>query len=45
MTIKRTINGYWLIADIVEGYRRQRCYMGYTKRQAVALFRAERTKR
>jgi len=40
MTIERNYQGAWVISDIIGGYRVARSYYGYTKREAVALFRA-----
>jgi len=34
-------SGAWIVSDIVGGYRVARTYYGYTRRQAVALFRRE----
>ena len=34
-------SGAWVVSDIVGGYRIARTYYGYTRRQAVALFRRE----
>ena len=41
MTIEKNINGFWVISDIVDGYLITRRYMDYTKREAVAMFKAE----
>jgi hypothetical protein len=41
MTIERNYQGAWVISDIIGGYRVARSYYGYTKREAVALFRAD----
>lgn len=38
MSIERK-NGGYLIATIHNGYRVHRFYIGYTRREAVALFR------
>lgn len=40
MTIRKTIQGYE-ISDIINGYRVHKLYIGYTKREAIALFRNE----
>lgn len=40
MTIKNTSIG-WYISDIVKGYLVQKNYYGYTKRQAIQLFKKE----
>lgn len=34
-------SGAWIVSDIVGGYRVARTYYGYTRREAVALFRRE----
>jgi hypothetical protein len=34
-------SGAWIVSDIVGGYRVARTYYGYTRAQAVALFRRE----
>jgi hypothetical protein len=41
MTIEKNHAGAWIISDIIGGYRVARSYYGYTKAQAVALFRAD----
>ena len=41
MLIERNYQGAWVISDIIGGYRVARQYYGYTKAQAVALFRAD----
>jgi len=41
MIIERNYQGAWVISDIIGGYRVARQYYGYTKAQAVALFRAD----
>jgi hypothetical protein len=33
-------SGAWIVSEIVGGYLVSRTYYGYTKREAVALFRA-----
>jgi hypothetical protein len=40
MTIEHNHAGAWIISDIIAGYLVTRTYYGYTKREAVALFRA-----
>jgi hypothetical protein len=35
-------SGAWIVSDIVGGYLVSRTYYGYTKREAVRLFREER---
>jgi hypothetical protein len=34
-------NGTWVISDIVDGYLVTRKYMGYTKKEAVDMFKEE----
>ena len=34
-------SGGWLVSAVIDGYRVARRYFGYTKREAVAMFRAE----
>lgn len=41
MNIERTTQGAWRISDVVNGYRESRQYFGYTKREAIAEFRAD----
>lgn len=41
MIIERTIHGGYRCSDIIHGYRVTRLYLGYTKREAMRLFRAE----
>lgn len=44
MTIERTASGAWNIYGTdSQGYFRNRTYYGYTRRQALALYRAELT--
>jgi len=38
MTMEKLHNGAWRVSDIVGGYRVERVFFGYTKRQALALF-------
>ena len=40
MTIEKNREGAYVISDIVSGYLVTRSYYGYTKRDAVRLFRA-----
>lgn len=35
-------SGAWEVADIIDGYRVARVYIGYTKREAMTAFRAEK---
>lgn len=41
MSIVRLHNGAWQVSDIIGGYRVERTYYGYTKREAQRAFRAE----
>lgn len=41
MTVTKTIYGDWQVSAMVDGYRVQKMYSGYTKKEAVALFKAE----
>jgi hypothetical protein len=40
MTIERTFQGAYKISANVNGYLVTRQYMGYTKREAIELFKA-----
>jgi len=40
LTIRKTFQGALSISAIVGGYRVERQYMGYTKREAIAMFRS-----
>jgi hypothetical protein len=37
-------SGAWIVSDTVRGYLVTRTYYGYTKREAVRLFREEKRK-
>jgi hypothetical protein len=39
MTIKKSIHGTIVISDIINGYRVERQYVGYSVRDAVARFK------
>ena len=41
MTIDKNAEGAWRITDIVDGYLVTRRYYGYTKREAIKLFKEE----
>ena len=41
MTIERNYEGAYIVSDIVNGYRVARKYYGYSKREALAMFKAE----
>lgn len=44
MTIIKYHRGFWQISAVVNGYLVQRQYMGYTKKEAVRLFKEEAKK-
>lgn len=41
ITVERNHDGAYIISAIVKGYLETRRYYGYTKKQAVALFKEE----
>ena len=41
MTARKTFQGAWEISAIVGDYLETRQYFGYTKREAMAMFKAE----
>lgn len=41
MTVERNYEGAWVIYDNVRGYLVTRRYYGYTRREALAMFRRE----
>jgi hypothetical protein len=41
MSIRTTFQGAIEISDIIDGYLVTRQYFGYTKKQAINLFKAE----
>ena len=41
MTATKTFQGAWRISAVHNGYLVSRQYFGYTKREAIAQFRAE----
>ena len=41
MTIERNHEGAYVISDIVAGYLVTRRYYGYTKREAIRMFRED----
>lgn len=41
MTAEKTLQGAWLISDIIDGHLVRRQYFGYTKKEAIAAFKAE----
>lgn len=38
MTVEKLPNGAWRVSDMVGGYRAERVFFGYTKREAMRLF-------
>lgn len=41
MTAEKTFQGAWRISDIVNGHLFTRQYFGYTKKEAIAAYKAE----
>ena len=41
MTTTKLLNGAWEVCSIIGGYLVRRAYYGYSKREAIRLFRAE----
>lgn len=41
MTVTKNREGAYVISDIVDGYLVTKRYYGYTKREAVALYKKE----
>jgi hypothetical protein len=41
MLIEKSLSGYWIISNIIDGYLVTRKYSGYTKKQAIKLFKLE----
>jgi hypothetical protein len=41
MLVEKNYEGAWIISDIVGGYLVTRRYYYYSKREALAMFRAE----
>jgi hypothetical protein len=41
MTTEKNHAGAWIISDMIGGYRVARQYYGYTKREAVQLFKQQ----
>ena len=39
MQVNKTINGIIIISDIIKGYLVTEKYIGYTKQQAIKLFK------
>jgi len=45
MTITKNAWGYLVISDILNGYRVQQTYVGYTKKEAISLFKKFKEKK
>jgi hypothetical protein len=43
MTIEKTYQGAWRISAIIDGHLVTKQYFGYSKKEAVALFKEETT--
>jgi hypothetical protein len=41
MSVTKNIRGYWVISEVVDGYLEQRTYIGYTRKEAIAMFKLE----
>lgn len=41
MTVEKTIFGYWKISKVINGVLITRQYSGYSKRDAIAMFRED----
>lgn len=41
MIVERNHHGAWVVSDVIRGYRVARTYYGYTKWEAMRLFREE----
>ena len=41
MTATRNMHGAWVVSGIVDGYLVTRRYYGYTRRQAIAMWKEE----
>ena len=39
MTVERTVQGAWRVSQIVDGYLLTRQFFGYTKKEAMQLFK------
>jgi hypothetical protein len=44
VSIEKNYSGAYVISDVVNGYLVTKQYYGYTKREAVALFKKESAK-
>jgi hypothetical protein len=43
MSATKNIYGAWTVSDIVNGFKIRRTYYGYTKREAMQIFKLETT--
>lgn len=41
MSIRKTHSGAWEVSEIIRGYLVRRVYFGFTRKQALAIFKAE----
>ena len=41
MTVEKTTQGAWKVSDIVNGCLVTKQYFGYTKKEAIAIFKQE----
>jgi hypothetical protein len=41
MSVEKTLQGAWIVSDIVRGYLVRRLYFGYSKRAAMLAFKTE----
>ena len=41
MTVRKTFQGAWEVSAVVGDYLERRVYFYYTKREAMAMFKAE----
>lgn len=41
ISVEKTFQGAWRVSAIVGGFLVSRAYMGYTKREAVAMFKQQ----
>jgi hypothetical protein len=39
MIIEKNINGYWVIYETIRGYLMTKVYIGYTKMEAIKMFK------
>ena len=41
MTTEKTFQGAWRVSDVIDGQFETRQYFGYSKREAIAEFKAD----